>query len=274
MTLPKSVAQDDYLASAGLIVIGTEAAPERRIHSENIEEICGDVAPSGGLRGVVGGQIEIAATVGGESAEDLGGSRKLRLVGGSKHALVNSSVNAAIFPHTHELIEIAEIVRMKQQRVDHAKDGGVGANPQSQRENPHDCKTWTFAKLTKTEAKILAQVVDQAHAASITAIFLDLFDTTKGKASAAEGLFPRVTGAYEFLDFAIEVEAELFMQLVFRSVALEKGAQPESEVIEHKAAPKQPPKNNFTSVERSCNSILARRVSAGWRVVRVLVLRP
>jgi hypothetical protein len=68
--------------------------------------------------------------------------------------------------------------------------------------------------------------------------FLDLFDTTKGKASAAESLFPRVTGAYEFLDFAIEVEAELFMQLVFRSVAPEKSAQPESEVIEHTAAPK------------------------------------
>jgi hypothetical protein len=127
---------------------------------------------------------------------------------------------------------------MKQQRVDHAEDGSVGANPQSQRENRHDCKTRTFAKLTKTEAKILAQVVEQAHAASVTAIFLDVFDTTKGKASAAEGLFPRETGAYEFLDLAIEVKAELFMQLVFRSVAPEKGAQPESEVIEHNAAPK------------------------------------
>jgi hypothetical protein len=113
---------------------------------------------------------------------------------------------------------------MKQQRVDHAEDRGVGANPQSQRENRHDRKTRTLAKLTKTEAKILAQVVDQAHAASITAIFLDLFDTAKGKASKAEGLYPRVTGACELLDFAIEVEAELFMQLVFHSAAPEKGA--------------------------------------------------
>jgi hypothetical protein len=127
---------------------------------------------------------------------------------------------------------------MKQQRADHAEDRGVGANPQSQRENRHDCKTRTFAKLAKSEAKILAQVIDQAHAANITAIFLDLFDTTKGKSSAAEGLFLRVTGACEFLDFAIEVEAKLFMQLVFRSVAPEKSAQPESEVIEHTAAPK------------------------------------
>src|SRR4029077_17619433 len=246
-TLPESVAQDDYLAGAGLIVIGTEAAPEHRIHPQNIEEICGHIASSGGLRDVVGGQIEIAATVGGESVEDLGVSRKLRRVGGSKHARVNSSVYAAIFPHTHELIEVAKIVRMKQQRVDHAEDGSVGANPQGQRENRHDCKTRTFAELTQSEAKILAQVLDQAHAASMTAIFLDLFDTTKGKASAAEGLFPRVTGPYELLDFAIEVEAELFMQLVFRSAASEKSAQPESEVIEHKAAPKTASRSGSSS---------------------------
>jgi len=40
------------------------------------------------------------------------------------------------------------------------------------------------------------------------------------------------------------------------------------------AEPKGPPKNYFTSAVRSCNSILAGHVSVGWRVARVLVLRP
>ena len=63
--------------------------------------------------------------------------------------------------HDHESVGLRIRERSQQDRVDHAEDGGVRADAESEGENGDEGEARRFAQLAKREAKVIYHIVRQ-----------------------------------------------------------------------------------------------------------------
>ena len=86
--------------------------------------------------GVAGDRkVHVRVREGGEFCKGGGRGTKVAGVCGSDVAEVGAFVDTAVFPDADEAIEVGEIIGMKEQGVDHAENGDIGADAEGEDEN-------------------------------------------------------------------------------------------------------------------------------------------
>ncbi len=102
--------------------------------------------------------------------------------------------------------------RAQQDAVDDGEYCGVGADAKRQCEEGHGGEGRRLAQSPHGVAKILKESFDEANAARVAALLLDLIETSKFDAHAALRLIRRDSGGKVFLKLLLDVKAQLVVQ--------------------------------------------------------------
>ncbi len=123
--------------------------------------------------------------------------------------------------------------RPQHDRIDHAEDGRVDADAEPEAEHREHRKTRSAPELPERMAHVAAEILDEADAACVAVLLLDLIEPAELDARPAHGLVPRHPVPHVRFDQALEMEPELVVQLLFDGVALEEGPETEEPVGQH-----------------------------------------
>ena len=129
--------------------------------------------------------------------------------------------------------------RPQHDRIDYAEDGRVDADAEPEAEHREHRKTRSAPELPERMAQVAAKILDEADAACVAVLLLDLIEPAELDARPAHGLVPRNPVPHVRFDQALEMEPELVVQLPFDGVAFEEGPETEEPVGQHRALPLQ-----------------------------------
>jgi len=110
----------------------------------------------------------------------------------------------------------------KKDRVQHAEDGGVGADAESERENSNGGEARGLAEHAESEAEILHKSFEKLRAAGVAAVLFLLFEPAGFESSAVNSFFAREAALDQFLDLTLEMEAELVVEFGLDFAAIEE----------------------------------------------------
>ncbi len=153
MALPELMGQqDDLIVAAGGSLADCKTASNHRRDSQHRQKLGGDLQPRDALRGSHPGQIPACVLVDGEMGE-LGAVFAPILEGTAGHRTVGPAIRQH-FHDIHELFGMRIRQRLEQSRVDHAENGGVGADAEGEREHGHGGKGRRLAELPQGIAEV------------------------------------------------------------------------------------------------------------------------
>ena len=153
---PEGVADHGDVLAAGLVFCFGEGAPERRLDAQNIEEIPGDARPAKLLGRAATGEREGFVGESGQPREGTVVSVHLLEAEPGERPLPHT-VELARFGDQDKAIGLAIRQRAQQQSVGDAKDGRVGADPDSQCENRHGKKNGALDEKPQGVANVLPE---------------------------------------------------------------------------------------------------------------------
>src|SRR5260370_27178687 len=113
----------------------------------------------------------------------------------------------------------------QQDLVGDGKDGGVGADAKSQRDQADGSEARPLAQLAQAVADILEEILDEADAAFVAAFLLEVFDGAESAQGGSVGGLRLHAGGEVLLDLLVEMEAKLMVELVFDQGPPEKRPQ-------------------------------------------------
>ena len=122
--------------------------------------------------------------------------------------------------------------RAKQQTVDDAEHRRVRADAESERENDRDGEPRLCLEPARGVAKVLRENVDQREAARVARVVLDAIESAEAEPRAPFGLVARNAGRDVLLDFALDVKAQLIVQLALDGGPLEERAHAKAQVAQ------------------------------------------
>ena len=124
-----------------------------------------------------------------------------------------------------ELLRTPHRQRPEQHDICNAEHGGVGANAQREGNYRHCCYPEVLAEHARAVTDILNHALNEIHAPSVAALFLDLLDT----AESAQGDVAGFPGAHSrrdvLLDLLLEMECHLVGKLLVQLLSSEQRAQ-------------------------------------------------
>ena len=112
------------------------------------------------------------------------------------------------------------------QRIDHAEHSRVGADAEGQRQHRDDGEPGVALKSAPAVANILRDFFEPARAARVAADLLDLIEAAELQPGAAAGFVVAEALREAVRDQAIEVIAELGVELVLESIPPEQPCEP------------------------------------------------
>ncbi len=148
--LPEVVAEDQRAGRNGdggirerllgdrLLVGLHETPPEQRLHAEHLEVVGGDAGELDLLGLTLPGEGRLGHVVGRRKTKEA--FRLLPVVGdvGGGHGSLRVARGLHAVPDQHQPLGLVVGERSNEDRVDRAEDGGVGADPQRQREDRYE----------------------------------------------------------------------------------------------------------------------------------------
>src|SRR5579863_3679308 len=117
--------------------------------------------------------------------------------------------------------------------IEEAEDRGVCANAESERKNCDARDDGSAAENAQRVADVLQEIFEEADAAGVAALFLNLFGAAESKAGAANGFFAGGPGAHILFDLLFEVKAKLVVHFGFDGLATEQNPQAVEKIREH-----------------------------------------
>ena len=142
-------------AAAGFFFVKAEGAAELGADPEGVEEIARDREIAQALRGAVPGQSERALPESGELGEALvlgPEIEEIRITDGVEPVLADGiSIERA---PGDQLVRRGEGKRLEEDGVDHAKDGGVGPNPEGEGDDGDKSETRLFPELAERVTEV------------------------------------------------------------------------------------------------------------------------
>ena len=172
---PESVADDRdravrTTASRLGIVGGCEQAPVDRAHAEQVEVGPGGILPAHPLRHPVDRHLELALGKGGDTGKEA------VVIAKALEARIWRAAAAAGLPagviDEEQLLWILDRECLHQHGVDQAEDGGIGANPECERQEGHDRERRRRSQEPDRVRDVAAQLVEQAQADGLAAFLL------------------------------------------------------------------------------------------------------
>ena len=217
--LPERVADDGHRAfpsSAPPVVLEREGAPQDRRHADHVEERAareeaGDDLGFPALR-------EIEARVGERR-------RALQELVLPIADLLPDRVRPRAALQAHEADGIAHGQRAQDQAVHERVDRGVGADAEGQGQDRHEGEGRAAAQDADAVREVLAEVLEEARAPRVAALLLHLLDAPELDARAAAGLGLGEAGAHVVGRLALDVVAQLGVELGLEAAAAEEPAE-------------------------------------------------
>ncbi len=131
------MSENGHRVFARLIFIGRKASSQRRLDSQNIQEISGDQKTLDALRCFQAGKVRAPPTIETHLLEGLILRTPIEVIG-HRSFVAYYSATWLRFPDRDYAIELRKGQRLDEQCVDDAEDGAVGANADGQRDDGDD----------------------------------------------------------------------------------------------------------------------------------------
>ena len=125
----------------------------------------------------------------------------------------------------HEADGLAHGQGAQDQAVHEREDRGVGADAQGQRQDRDEGEGRAAAQDADAVREVLAEVLEKTRAPSVAALLLHLLDTPELDARAAAGLGLGEAGAHVVGRLALDVVAQLGVELGLEAAAAEEPAE-------------------------------------------------
>ena len=211
--LPVPPAHNGERGTARRVVGDIQHAPQRGPHAERMEEVPRD--HPGADRLAAGGRLRPQWREADHVREHGVAVAILRVVLQTKH--VQRRIAGVPPRELHETAGIPNRQIAKQQRIDEAEGGGVGANGQRERGDRHRGEDRRPAERAYTVAEVLDEVLEPAQSALIAALLHYLRDAAGLQSRLAGGVLEREASPLQFVSNHVDVQAQLFLHLgVFR----------------------------------------------------------
>ncbi len=162
--LPEGVADHRHVGGTEIVLLGSGQSSPRGVHAHDFEELLGDDSDAGELSGVSDHYRTAVATahVGAERIED--GVLRVQVVEVRLRYLAQSQavVVAPDVAHHHDAARFAKVEWTQQHGIDHAEDGGVGADAERQDRDGQDGESGAGAQ--RAERELQFHVAALGHA--------------------------------------------------------------------------------------------------------------
>ena len=216
---PIGVTEHEHGFRAMIVVGRHKRAADDRLDAKDVEEV-GRHDPSGdAIRLAAPQQVETHLMKFDETfkagellavvVELLDRHTEVRLVGERRRLL-----------HQHEAIAVLVGQRLEQHAVDHAEDGGVGADTEAQRQHGEGGKARVLPQRAGTVAEIGEQFLEPAHTARIPCFFFVLFHWSKIPDRQLPRLVGRHPSADVLLRFHLKVKLHFGVELTVHARAV------------------------------------------------------
>ena len=129
-------------------------------------------------------------------------------------------------PHHDEPVRIRERQWFEQDRVDHGKDGRVGANPEGEDQEHAGREPGALAEAARGVAEILQGGVDDRDAAPVAVLFGDALDAAKGQDRLPPGLLGREARALVVVGVHAQVRLDFVGEVAVAPRAVEHARRP------------------------------------------------
>jgi hypothetical protein len=202
LLLPQSVAEDDEVILAGLVVAGAEDPAEERAGAENLKEFGGDQRGSETKGFATAIEIKFVALGVGGDVKRFGLVAK-----GDERAFRIGAGNA------DETLRLRERKRTKKDVVDEREDGGIGADAESKGQGRDERKGGRFAEGAESVAEIAKESFKERQRTLFADRFLGLLETAQLKEGLAAGFVGREAAAEVVVDVELEVRLEFLAEL-------------------------------------------------------------
>jgi hypothetical protein len=111
---------------------------------------------------------------------------------------------------------------MEEQGIDHAEDGDIGADSESEDEDGNEGEAGIFAQRAGGVAEVAEEIVDKMDAADVAALLFAEFKAVDVAEGGAAGVIGREAESEVVLRFAFEMVAEFFVEFLLDLVAIEE----------------------------------------------------
>ena len=132
---------------------GEKAAPKSRFYSQNIEVIAGNIEAPDALVDAIVTETGDDKTISEQTGEDRVAIAIILVVRIRLEREIGAVAQLAV--DRDQLRRLAHRQRPQQDRIDQAKDGGVGANPERHGENGERGKAGMFQQLSPAKTNVL-----------------------------------------------------------------------------------------------------------------------
>ena len=159
LLLPKFVTQDEHRRRSGPFVIRLESAPQNRLYTQKLEETGGYHAGADAVRFGSAEQRERHGVVLYNAAQ---AAIPLPVIVDLRHRKrqVGDTALGSVLAQNHQLVALSVRQRAQEHRVDHGKDGCVGADAESQNQHRGERVPAILAHHAQGESRILRQYGD------------------------------------------------------------------------------------------------------------------
>src|SRR5215469_16757758 len=132
-----------------------------------------------------------------------------------------------VAPSSQQLFRIWIRERIQQNRIKHAKDRRVGADPECERQHRASGKRGRVKQGASAVMQVLHQRLNQADTASLAALILDLIESAKLQPGATRGFSFAHSRLHIFLSLSLEMKAQLVVEFVLCGRAPHQSTQSE-----------------------------------------------
>ena len=138
-----------------------------------------------------------------------------------------------VFVDRHQAIGIAIGQRAEKSCVHHRVDRGVGADAQGQRDHGGGGEAGGPSQGPRRQAKIAAQVVEQAQVARFTALFLVRLDRPELQSGLSLGFRSRQAAPGQIVGADLDVGAKLLFHVPLEPRAADESVEPRAQARPH-----------------------------------------
>ena len=154
--LPSVIRQNNFAIGVGLIFFGRKDTAQQRLGFEHIEPLPGYAGATQAQRPGACGVIKIIFSLDGGRSESLLVIADKRIVRRGNHDALEVQLFVAR-ANGHQSLGMLYPVRVQEQPIDHAEDGGVCTDAQGKRQNGHRGKAGTLHEHADGVAKVLPE---------------------------------------------------------------------------------------------------------------------
>ncbi len=222
----RSLSTDDPMLSAD-VFLRPEGAAEDRLHPEHVEESGRDAGTAQRFGTGLTADVERAELHQGHALEGAALTLPVEEIGGRYGELGHAwkGVGWRHVPDERQTIGFGVGQRPQQDRIDHAEDGGVGADTERQDEDRRDRKTRALAEHTHRVPDVAAECLEGWKAPSIAMALSRHFHASKLQDRLPARFLLRQAAPYAVVHVQLDVAFELGVEVAVAALRPEGAAQ-------------------------------------------------